>query len=165
MVFGATVTITINFWWSIVNIFVIIWTLGFSLALITDFINVNLCSKQNQVLCKQMTHYVVTAFMFLQRGYFQIKRETSLFSWHNDRPFFVFVNCDDLKNCSVNRDWSALRETWTAKIFDCVHVHWRSSEENKSLIWPNDLNYHLDQVAWFNFTFDVTSHFSALRPT
>ena len=29
---------------------------------------------------------------------------------------------------------------WTAKIFDCLHVHWRSIEENKSLIWPNDRN-------------------------
>ena len=90
----------------------------------------------------------------------------SLFSWHRDRPFLVSMNHDVLKNCSVNRDWSALCETWTAKIFNCLHAHWRSIKENKLLIWPNDLNYHL--VAWFNFTFesfDVTSHFSALRPT
>ena len=90
----------------------------------------------------------------------------SLFSWHRDRPFLVSMNHDVLKNCSVNCDWSALCETWTAKIFNCLHAHWRSIKENKLLIWPNDLNYHL--VAWFNFTFesfDVTSHFSALRPT
>ena len=87
-------------------------------------------------------------------------------SWHRDQPFLVSANYDVLKNCSVNRDWSALRESWTVKILDCLHAHWRSSKENKSLIWPNNLNYHL--VAWFNFTFeslDVTSHFSALRPT
>ena len=29
---------------------------------------------------------------------------------------------------------------WTAKILVCVYVHWRSIEEIKSLIWPNDLN-------------------------
>ena len=34
-----------------------------------------------------------------------------------------------------------LRETWTAnKIPDSGHVDWRSIEEIKSLIWPNDLN-------------------------
>ena len=50
-------------------------------------------------------------------------------------------------------------ETWTTKILDCVHVHWRSIEENKLFIWTKD---------WFKFTFesfDVTSHFSALSPT
>ena len=63
-------------------------------------------------------------------------------------------------------DWSALHETWTAKILYTVHVHWRWIEESKSLIWPNNLNQHL--VAWFYVTFEssnVTSHFSALRPT
>ena len=50
-------------------------------------------------------------------------------------------------------------ETWTTKIVDCVHVHWRSIEENKLFIWTKD---------WFKFTFesfDVTSHFTALSPT
>ena len=50
-------------------------------------------------------------------------------------------------------------ETWTTKILDCVHVHWRSIEENKLFIWTKD---------WFKFTFesfDVTSHFTALSPT
>ena len=34
--------------------------------------------------------------------------------------FFLSVNRDVrmLKNCSGNRDWSALRETWTVKILD-----------------------------------------------
>ena len=67
----------------------------------------------------------------------------SLFSWCRDRPFLVSVYRDVLKNCSVNRDWSALRETWTVRILDCFHGHWQSIEENKSLTWPNDLNYNL----------------------
>ena len=46
-----------------------------------------------------------------------------VFSWRRDRPLLVSVNRDVLKNCSVNRDWSALRETWTARILDCLHVH------------------------------------------
>ena len=58
--------------------------------------------------------------------------------------------------CSVNREWSALRKTWTAKILHCIHVHWRSVEENKSLTWPNDLsNMWLDltlRIFWCNFT-------------
>ena len=90
----------------------------------------------------------------------------SLFSWHSDQPFLLFVNCDLLKNWSLSHDWSALHETWMAKILDCVHIHWRSIKENRSLIWPNNLNYHL--VAWLNFTFesfDVTSQFSVFRPT
>ena len=36
-----------------------------------------------------------------------------LFSWRRDRPSLVSANRDVLKNCSVNRDLSALRETWT----------------------------------------------------
>ena len=90
----------------------------------------------------------------------------SLFSRHHDWPFLVSVNHDVLKYYSVNLDWSALCETWTAKILDCLHAQWRSMEENKSLMLPNNLNWHL--VAWFNFnfeSFDITSHFSVLRPT
>ena len=89
----------------------------------------------------------------------------SLFSRHHDWPFLVSANHDVLKYYSVNLDWSALCETWTAKILDCLHAQWRSMEENKSLMLPNDLNWHL--VAWFNFnfeSFDITSHFSVLRP-
>ena len=37
----------------------------------------------------------------------------SFFSWRPDRPSLVSANRDVLKNCSVNRDLSALRETWT----------------------------------------------------
>ena len=36
-------------------------------------------------------------------------------------------------------------ETRTTKILDCVHVHWRSIEENKLFIWTKD---------WFKFTFE-----------
>ena len=38
----------------------------------------------------------------------------SFFSWRRDRLSLVSANRDVLKNCSVNRDLSALRETWTA---------------------------------------------------
>ena len=58
----------------------------------------------------------------------------SLFSWCRDWPFLVSMNHDVLKKCSVNIDWSELCETWTARILDCVHIHWRSIEENISLI-------------------------------
>ena len=37
----------------------------------------------------------------------------SFFSWRRDRPSLVSANRDVLKNCSVNRDLSALRETRT----------------------------------------------------
>ena len=37
----------------------------------------------------------------------------SFFSWRRDPPSLVSANRDVLKNCSVNRDLSALRETWT----------------------------------------------------
>ena len=46
-----------------------------------------------------------------------------VFSGPRGRPFLVSVNRDVLKNCSVNRDWSAIRETWTGRILDCFHVH------------------------------------------
>ena len=63
-------------------------------------------------------------------------------------------------------EFYALHETWTANlILYTVHVHWGQIEEIKSFSWLNDLNHHLE--AWFNFTFevfDVTSHFSVLRP-
>ena len=49
------------------------------------------------------------------------QRKASLFSWSRHRPFLVSVNRDVLRNCSVNRDWGALRETWTAKILYTVH--------------------------------------------
>ena len=37
----------------------------------------------------------------------------SFFSWRRDRPSLVSANRNVLKNCSVNRDLSELRETWT----------------------------------------------------
>ena len=50
---------------------------------------------------------------------------------------------DVLENRSaVNRDWSALRETWTAKILECFDMDIEDqSNKKKSLIWPNDLYY------------------------
>ena len=64
----------------------------------------------------------------------------SLFSLRRDRPLLVSVNRDVLKSCSVNSDWSLLGETLTVIVLDYLHVHWRSVEENKTLIWPNDFN-------------------------
>ena len=57
--------------------------------------------------------------------------EGNLFFGSGGWPFVVSV---------IYCDWSALHETWTAKILYTVHVHWRWIEESKSLIWPNNLN-------------------------
>ena len=99
------------------------------------------CCPQKQTNQYHNSELNMTIFFSFPSSFILGKGEGKLFlSWHRDQPFLVSVNYDVLKNCSVNHDWSALRESWTVKILDRLHAHWRSSKENKSLIWPNNLN-------------------------